>query len=102
MAPPDATSDPLWKWFLDIHSKGMTLLDRTNNRKNGSIVLYDSAHTEVARFNFFNGWPTQDRDRRAQHRLERPGEGDGHDRVREPRAGQVVARAIALSPHPRK
>jgi phage tail-like protein len=59
LAPPDATSDPLWTWFMDIHSKGMTLLDRSNNRKNGSIVLYDSAYDEVGRFNFFNGWPSK-------------------------------------------
>jgi phage tail-like protein len=59
LAPPDATSDPLWTWFMDIHSKGMSLADRTNNRKNGSIVMYDSTHTEVARFNFEKGWPTK-------------------------------------------
>lgn len=59
LAPPDATSDPLWKWFVDIHDKGMKLADRGGERKNGSIVMYDSTHTEVARFNFTNGWPSK-------------------------------------------
>jgi phage tail-like protein len=59
LAPPDATSDSMWEWFLGIHTSGMKLADRTNNRKNGSIVLYDSAHEEVARFNFTNGWPSK-------------------------------------------
>ncbi len=59
LAPPDSTSDDLWKWFLDIHTKGMSLSDRASNRKNGSIVLYDSTHTEIARFNFTNGWPSK-------------------------------------------
>ena len=59
MAAVDATSDKLWTWFTDIESKGIQLADRTNQRKNGSIVLYDSTHTEVARFNFTNGWPSK-------------------------------------------
>jgi phage tail-like protein len=33
--------------------------NRTDNRKNGSIVLYDTAAKEVGRFNFFNGWPSK-------------------------------------------
>ncbi|QNK81331.1 phage tail protein [Nakamurella sp. PAMC28650] len=59
MAPADSTSDKLWGWFNDIMSKGIKLGDRTNQRKNGSVVLYDSTHTEVARFNFTNGWPSK-------------------------------------------
>jgi len=59
MAPLDALSDPVWKWFHDIQKKGFTGADRTNNRKNGSIVLYDSTMSEVGRFNFFNGWPSK-------------------------------------------
>ncbi len=58
-APADSTSDKLWGWFNDIMSKGIKLGDRTNQRKNGSVVLYDSTHTEVARFNFTNGWPSK-------------------------------------------
>lgn len=59
MAPPDSTQDKLWGWFNDIEKKGILLSDRTNNRKSGSIVLYDSTHKEVARFNFENGWPSK-------------------------------------------
>lgn len=59
MAPSDATADKLWTWFHDIRSKGILQSDRTNNRKNGSIVIYDSTHVEVARFNFTNGWPSK-------------------------------------------
>ncbi len=28
-------------------------------RKNGSVVIYDYARTEVARYNFVNGWPSK-------------------------------------------
>ncbi|AZI58002.1 phage tail protein [Nakamurella antarctica] len=59
MAPADSTADNLWKWFNDIYNKGIKIGDRTNHRKSGSIVMYDSTHTEVARFNFTNGWPSK-------------------------------------------
>jgi phage tail-like protein len=59
VAPSDSTSDPLWQWFNTIYAKGMPLANRTDQRKDGSIVLYDSTGTEVSRFNFFNGWPTK-------------------------------------------
>lgn len=59
MAAVDVTSDGLWKWFNDIRDKGFAGGDRTNNRKNGSVVLYDSIGTEVGRFNFFNAWPSK-------------------------------------------
>ena len=59
VAPSDMGNDKLWGWFNDIRDKGIKLADRTNNRKNGSIVLYDHTHAEVARFNFFNGWPSK-------------------------------------------
>ncbi len=58
-AVPDSTTDKLWSWFHDIRSKGMQQDDRTKQRKNGSIVLYDATHKEVARFNFTNGWPSK-------------------------------------------
>ena len=32
--------------------------DIDSARRNGSIVLYDSMQTEVARWNFVNGWPS--------------------------------------------
>ncbi|MCU1689712.1 MAG: phage tail protein [Pseudonocardiales bacterium] len=59
MAPSDVGSDGLWKWFTDIRTKGFALADRTSNRKNGSVVMYDSVGTEVGRFNFFNAWPSK-------------------------------------------
>ena len=59
MAPADSSSDKLWKWFNDIRDKGMKLGDRAGARKNGSIVIYDTSNEEVARWNFFNGWPSK-------------------------------------------
>ena len=59
MAAQDSTSDKMWEWFNGIMTKGITLGDRTNQRKNGSVVLYDSTHTEIGRFNFMNGWPSK-------------------------------------------
>lgn len=59
LAPPDSKQDKLWSWFHDIRTKGILASDRTSNRKNGSVVLYDSTHAEVARFNFTNAWPSK-------------------------------------------
>ncbi|MDQ6522164.1 phage tail protein [Nocardioides sp. LHD-245] len=59
MAPPDSTQDKMWGWFNDIRDKGILLSDRSNQRKNGSIVMYDSTSAEIARFNFTNGWPSK-------------------------------------------
>src|SRR5580765_4906161 len=59
MAPPVMTDDKLWGWFNDIRDKGILLSDRSNNRKSGSIVMYDSTNAEIARFNFTNGWPSK-------------------------------------------
>lgn len=59
MAPLDAMADPVWKWFNDIRTKGIVAADRTSNRKNGSIVLFDASGAEIGRFNFFNGWPSK-------------------------------------------
>lgn len=59
MAPTSAKDDALWKWFLRIRAAGMKATGRALTRKNGSIVLYDSAYDEVGRFNFFNGWPSK-------------------------------------------
>jgi phage tail-like protein len=59
MAPLSANDDPLWKWFKQIRDGGMKATARSATRKNGSIVLYDSAYDEVGRFNWFNGWPSK-------------------------------------------
>ena len=87
MAPPDTTQDKLWGWFIDIRDKGILLSDRSNNRKNGSIVMYDSTNAEIARFNFTNGWPSKISTDQLSRRLQRPGQGDDHADRREPRRG---------------
>jgi phage tail-like protein len=47
------SSTELMSWRQDV-------IDGTINRLNGSVVLYDLANqTEVARWNFFNAWPTK-------------------------------------------
>lgn len=58
VAPGDVTNDALWKWFKAVREGGLSG-DRAQNRKNGSVVLYDAGAKEVARFNFFNGWPSK-------------------------------------------
>ena len=59
MAPLDATADEIWKWFKAIREGGLKIADRAAGRKNGSVVVYGSDKAEVARFNFFNGWPSK-------------------------------------------
>jgi phage tail-like protein len=58
-APLDSTSDPLWKWFNTIREKGMSAANRDGERKNGSVVIYDTTMTEIARWNWFEGWPSK-------------------------------------------
>ena len=58
-APLDIANDALWKWFNDIYGKGMSAKGRDEKRKNGSVVIYDATNTEVARWNFFNAWPSK-------------------------------------------
>jgi phage tail-like protein len=59
MAPADSSSDKLWEWFNGVRDKGMKIADRAGSRKNGSIVIYDTSNIEVARFNFYNAWPSK-------------------------------------------
>jgi phage tail-like protein len=59
VAPTDMSKDAMWGWFNKIYQKGMPVGDRESERKDGSIVIYDSTGAEVARFNFFNGWPSK-------------------------------------------
>jgi phage tail-like protein len=59
IAPLDADNDPLWKWFTAIRDKGMDATNRSKTRKNGSIVVYDSAVKEIARWNFYDAWPSK-------------------------------------------
>jgi phage tail-like protein len=44
----------LWDWRGEVE-RG----DIEAARRNGSVVLYDSTHAEVARWNFFSGWPSK-------------------------------------------
>ncbi len=59
VAPTDMSKDKLWTWFNKIYESGMPLGNREAERKDGSIVLYDSTGAEIARFNFFAGWPSK-------------------------------------------
>jgi phage tail-like protein len=47
-------SAALWEWRKQVIDG-----DVDSARRNGSIVLYDSKHTEVARWNFIDGWPAK-------------------------------------------
>jgi phage tail-like protein len=48
-------ADPaFWSWIKTVQ-EGQ--IDQA--RKDGSIVLFDLAHGEVSRFNFFGGWPSR-------------------------------------------
>jgi phage tail-like protein len=44
----------MWSWRKDIEDGKFK-----DAKKNGSIVLYDQSHSEVARWNFEGGWPTK-------------------------------------------
>ncbi len=44
----------LWAWRKQVEDGKVE-----EARKNGSIVLYDQANIEVARWNFVNGWPSK-------------------------------------------
>jgi phage tail-like protein len=63
---PGKTSygDITLKWGTTTSAELMTwrqsVIDGDVIRRNGSVVLYDLANsTEVARWNFFNAWPTK-------------------------------------------
>jgi phage tail-like protein len=59
LAPLDATSDAMWGWFNAIRDKGMSASNRSGERKDGSVVIYDTTMTEIARWNFYSGWPSK-------------------------------------------
>ena len=58
-SPLDAANDSIWKWFNTIRNGGMPAADRSSQRKSGSIVLYDTSMTEIARWNFTDAWPSK-------------------------------------------
>jgi phage tail-like protein len=48
-------ADPaFWSWIKTVQEGN---IDQA--RKDGSIILFDYAHGEVTRFNFFAGWPSR-------------------------------------------
>ncbi|MCP3993683.1 MAG: phage tail protein [bacterium] len=47
-------STELWDWRRDVENGNIDAA-----RRNGSIVLYDSTNSEVARWNFEAGWPSR-------------------------------------------
>jgi phage tail-like protein len=48
-------ADPaFWSWINTVQEGK---IDQA--RKDGSVVLFDYAHGEVTRFNFFGGWPSR-------------------------------------------
>lgn len=47
-------STALWEWRSEVEQG-----DIDKARRTGSIVLYDSKHDEVARWNFQAGWPSK-------------------------------------------
>lgn len=42
----------MWEWRKEIEDGKFK-----DSRKNGSIILYDQSHSEVARWNFEDAWP---------------------------------------------
>jgi phage tail-like protein len=44
----------LWEWRKKVEDGQIA-----DARKNGSIVLYDQANSEIARWNFVEGWPSK-------------------------------------------
>lgn len=59
---------------MDMHTWRKEIEDGKfkDAKKNGSIVLYDQTHTELARWNFENAWPVK---------LEGPGLNSGNNEV---------------------
>lgn len=57
--PNTIGTDPIWKWFLTIRTKGMSVASRNKLRKSGSLVGYDSTMTEKSRWNFTEAWPSK-------------------------------------------
>lgn len=48
-------ADPaFWTWMKTVQEGKIS-----DARKDGSIILYDYAHGEVTRYNFFDAWPSR-------------------------------------------
>ena len=59
LSPLTSANDPLWKWFLAIRDKGMSVDNRNQERKSGSLVIYDTTLKEISRWNFTDAWPSK-------------------------------------------
>jgi phage tail-like protein len=59
LAPLDSSSDEMYKWFNALREHGMSANNRTGERKDGSVVIYDTTMTEIARWNFYKAWPSK-------------------------------------------
>ena len=59
LAPLDASSDAMWGWFTTIRDSGMSADNSNGERKDGSIVIYDTTMEEIARWNFYKAWPSK-------------------------------------------
>lgn len=59
LAPLDATTDELWKWFMSIRTTGMKAAARVGQRKSGGINIYDTSMELVSSWTFTNAWPSK-------------------------------------------
>ncbi len=59
LAPLDASSDEMWKWFMSIRTTGMAAASRATQRKSGGISIYDASMTLVASWTFTEAWPSK-------------------------------------------
>jgi phage tail-like protein len=55
MAPADATKDPLWIWYKQIHAGGFK--SRTDGRKTLSLQLFDTSAKKCGEFSLHGAWP---------------------------------------------
>lgn len=51
-SPDNPALQPLWEWHNSIIEGGI-------DRRDGTIVALDRDGTEIARYNFFDGWPSK-------------------------------------------
>ena len=59
LAPLDATSDPMWECSTSCATAACRPATGTGERKDGSVVVYDTTMTEISRWNFYSAWPSK-------------------------------------------
>ncbi len=57
MTPP--ATDFLYQWRKSMAGGGEAPGKLASYRKNGAIVFFDALRREIARYNFYNAWPSQ-------------------------------------------